>query len=105
MNLVLLGAPGAGKGTQSQFLIDEFGFAHISTGDILRAAVKNGTPLGVKAKAFMDAGELVPDAESCSMCKRLIINSGIEKVVMRNTHEDYTVVNVRDWIYNDDTII
>jgi len=61
MNLVLLGAPGAGKGTQSQFLIDEYGFAHISTGDILRAAVKNGTPLGVKAKGYMDAGELVPD--------------------------------------------
>lgn len=61
MNLVLLGAPGAGKGTQSQFLIEEFGIPHISTGDILRAAVKNGTPLGVKAKGYMEAGELVPD--------------------------------------------
>jgi adenylate kinase len=61
MNLVLLGAPGAGKGTQSQFLIEEFGIPHISTGDILRAAVKNGTPLGLKAKGYMDAGELVPD--------------------------------------------
>jgi adenylate kinase len=56
-----LGAPGAGKGTQSQFLIEEFGIPHISTGDILRAAVKNGTPLGLKAKGYMDAGELVPD--------------------------------------------
>lgn len=61
MNLVLLGAPGAGKGTQSQFLIDEFGIPHISTGDILRAAVKEGTPLGLKAKSYMDAGDLVPD--------------------------------------------
>lgn len=61
MNIVLLGAPGAGKGTQSQFLIDEYGIPHISTGDILRAAVKNGTPLGLKAKGFMEAGELVPD--------------------------------------------
>ncbi len=61
MNLVLLGAPGAGKGTQSQFLIDEYGIPHISTGDILRAAVKNGTPLGLKAKSYMDAGALVPD--------------------------------------------
>lgn len=61
MNLILLGAPGAGKGTQAQRLIEEFGIPHISTGDILRAAVKNGTPLGVKAKSFMDAGELVPD--------------------------------------------
>ena len=61
MNLVLLGAPGSGKGTQSQFIIEEFGIPHISTGDILRAAVKEGTPLGLKAKSYMDAGELVPD--------------------------------------------
>lgn len=61
MNIVLLGAPGAGKGTQAAKLVDEFGIAHISTGDILRAAVKAGTPLGLKAKTYMDAGELVPD--------------------------------------------
>ena len=62
MNLVLLGAPGAGKGTQSDLLIEEFGYAHISTGDILRAAVKAGTELGLEAKKYMDAGDLVPDA-------------------------------------------
>lgn len=62
MNLVLLGAPGSGKGTQSQFIIDEFQMPHISTGDILRQAVKDGTPLGVKAKSYMDAGALVPDS-------------------------------------------
>lgn len=61
MNIVLLGAPGAGKGTQSARLVDEFGFTHLSTGDLLRAAVKEGTELGVKAKSYMDAGELVPD--------------------------------------------
>ncbi|MGV8082175.1 MAG: adenylate kinase [Coriobacteriia bacterium] len=61
MNIVLLGAPGAGKGTQAEKLIEEFGIPHISTGDILRAAVKAGTPLGLEAKRFMDAGELVPD--------------------------------------------
>ncbi len=61
MNLVLLGAPGAGKGTQAQRLVAEFGVAHISTGDLLRAAVKGGTELGVQAKKYMDAGELVPD--------------------------------------------
>lgn len=61
MNIVLLGAPGAGKGTQAAKLVEKFGFAHISTGDILRAAVKNQTPLGIEAKKFMDAGDLVPD--------------------------------------------
>ena len=61
MNLVLLGAPGAGKGTVAQELVAEFGIAHISTGDLLRAAVKGGTELGIQAKKYMDAGELVPD--------------------------------------------
>jgi adenylate kinase len=61
MNIVLLGAPGAGKGTQSAKLVEEFGFSHLSTGDLLRAAVKEGTELGKKAKTYMDAGDLVPD--------------------------------------------
>lgn len=61
MNLVLLGAPGAGKGTQAAKLIEAFGLCHISTGDMLRAAVKEGTELGIKAKSYMDAGDLVPD--------------------------------------------
>ncbi len=61
MNIVLLGAPGAGKGTQAAKLVEQYKLCHISTGDILREAVKNQTELGVKAKGFMDAGELVPD--------------------------------------------
>ncbi len=61
MNIVLLGAPGAGKGTQAAKLVEKFGYAHISTGDMLRAAVKNQTPLGIEAKKYMDAGDLVPD--------------------------------------------
>lgn len=62
MNIVLLGAPGAGKGTQASKLVEEFATPHISTGDILRAAVKNQTELGKKAKGYMDAGDLVPDS-------------------------------------------
>ena len=61
MRLVLLGAPGSGKGTQATLLKNELGIPHISTGDLLRAAVKAGTPLGIKAKAVMDAGQLVSD--------------------------------------------
>jgi len=61
MKLILLGAPGAGKGTQADILCEKLEIPTISTGNILRAAVKNGTPTGLKAKAFMDAGKLVPD--------------------------------------------
>jgi adenylate kinase len=61
MRLILMGPPGAGKGTQATHIADHFGIPAISTGDIFRANVTKGTPLGVKAKGFMDAGEYVPD--------------------------------------------
>jgi adenylate kinase len=69
MRLILLGAPGAGKGTQANFIKEKFGIPQISTGDMLRAAVKAGSPLGVEAKRFMDAGELVPDTLIINLVK------------------------------------
>jgi adenylate kinase len=69
VNIVLLGAPGAGKGTQAAKIIETYGLAHISTGDILRKAVADKTPLGIAAKGFMDKGELVPDAVVIGLVK------------------------------------
>ena len=62
MKIVMLGAPGAGKGTQAKKIADRYQIPHISTGDIFRSNIKNGTELGMKAKAYMDAGNLVPDS-------------------------------------------
>lgn len=60
-NIVIFGAPGSGKGTQSALLVEKYGFKHISTGDVLRAEIKNGTELGKTAQAFIDKGQLIPD--------------------------------------------
>ena len=61
MKIIMLGAPGAGKGTQAQMIADKYKVPHISTGDIFRANIKNGTELGMEAKKYMDQGLLVPD--------------------------------------------
>ena len=61
MKIIMLGAPGAGKGTQAQLIADKYGIPHVSTGDIFRANIKNGTELGMEAKKYMDQGMLVPD--------------------------------------------
>lgn len=79
MNLVLLGAPGAGKGTQAKKLEDEYGLAHISTGDLLRAAVAAQSELGVKAKSYMDAGQLVPDDLVIGLVKERLAQDDAQK--------------------------
>ncbi|MCD8308697.1 MAG: adenylate kinase [Clostridia bacterium] len=69
MNIVLLGAPGAGKGTQASKLEQKYNLLHISTGDIFRANIKGGTPIGKLAKSYIDAGQLVPDEVTCDIVK------------------------------------
>ncbi|WMN60353.1 adenylate kinase [Pseudoalteromonas xiamenensis] len=79
MRIILLGAPGAGKGTQAQFLMDKYGIPQISTGDMLRAAIKEGTPLGLEAKKVMDAGQLVSDEIIIGLVKERIAKADCEK--------------------------
>lgn len=79
MNIVLLGAPGAGKGTQAANIIEEYKIPHISTGDILRAAVRDETPLGLEAKKYMDAGDLVPDEVVIGLVKDRLSQPDTEK--------------------------
>jgi adenylate kinase len=79
MRIVLLGAPGAGKGTQAKILIEKFGMPQISTGDLLRAAVAAGTPLGKEAKSYMDKGELVPDSVVLGMVEERLKQDDCKK--------------------------
>lgn len=90
MNVILLGAPGAGKGTISKHLVDKYSMVQISTGDILRNEVKNQTELGIKAKSFMDSGDLVPDEVILGIienrikesdCKRGFIMDGFPRTI------------------------
>ncbi len=79
MRVILLGAPGAGKGTQARFITEQFGIPQISTGDMLRAAIKNETPLGLKVKAVMDAGQLVSDDIIIDLVKERIAQDDCAK--------------------------
>jgi len=81
MNLILFGAPGAGKGTQSELLIKRQKMTQISTGDLFRAAIKNQTELGVKAKGFIDQGQLVPDAITIGMVEE-VLKSGVKDFIL-----------------------
>lgn len=82
MNIVLLGPPGAGKGTQAKRLIEKYGIPQISTGDMLRAAVKEGTELGKQAKAYMDKGELLPDEIVIGIVKERLQEADCKKGFM-----------------------
>lgn len=74
MKIILMGPPGAGKGTQAAALVEKFGIPHISTGDMFRAAMKAGTPLGMKAKEYMDSGALVPDEVTIGIVEERLNN-------------------------------
>lgn len=79
MYILLMGPPGAGKGTQAAKLVEEFKIPHISTGDMFRQAVKEGTPLGKQAKEFMDAGKLVPDSVTIGIVKERLAKADCKK--------------------------
>jgi adenylate kinase len=79
MNLVLMGSPGAGKGTQAERIVEEYGVPHISTGDMFRAAIKEGTALGIKAKSYMDQGNLVPDEVTIGIVQERLGKDDCEK--------------------------
>ena len=79
MHILLMGPPGAGKGTQAENLVEEFHIPHISTGDMFRAAVKEGTELGKQAKACMDAGQLVPDQVTIGIVRERLAKSDCKK--------------------------
>jgi adenylate kinase len=82
MRIVLLGGPGSGKGTQAKKLVDKLGIPQISTGDIFRAALKEGTPMGLKAKTYMDKGELVPDDVVIGVVEERLAKPDLDKGYM-----------------------
>jgi adenylate kinases len=83
MKIVMLGAPGAGKGTQAKRIVTKYGIPHISTGDIFRANIKNGTALGTKAKEYMDAGLLVPD--------ELVVDLVVDRLTQADCEKGYVL--------------
>ncbi len=82
MNLIIFGAPGAGKGTQSAKLVDQYGIKHISSGDLFRNAISNKTELGLRAKGFLDRGDLVPDDITIGMVKEVLQGLGSQGFIL-----------------------
>ncbi len=107
MKIIMLGAPGAGKGTQAKMIADKYGIPHISTGDIFRANIKNGTDLGKKAKEYMDQGMLVPDELTCDLvvdriqqedCKEGYILDGFPRTIPQAECLDEALKSLNDKI-------
>ena len=103
MKIIMLGAPGAGKGTQAKQIAGKYSIPHISTGDIFRANIKNGTELGKKAKEYMDQGLLVPDELTCDLVMqewfctgRIPQNDSPGRGAGRSTHKDRREDGLRD---------
>ena len=103
MKLILLGAPGAGKGTQAEILCKKLGIPSISTGNILRAAIKDGTPTGVQAKSYIDAGQLVPDEViigilneriACGDCANGFILDGVPRMIAQAEAMDKAGIDI-----------
>ena len=103
LNIVIFGAPGSGKGTQSEKIVEKYGINHISTGDVLRAEIKNGTELGQKAKKYMDQGLLVPDELTCDLvmdrigqedCKNGFVLDGFPRTIPQAEALDAALVKI-----------
>ena len=105
MKIIMLGAPGAGKGTQAKQIADKYGIPHISTGDIFRANLKQGTELGKKAKEYMDQGLLVPDELTCDLvmdrigqedCKNGFVLDGFPRTIPQAEELDKALANINE---------
>ena len=105
MKIIMLGAPGAGKGTQAKQIADKYGIPHISTGDIFRANLKQGTELGKKAKEYMDQGLLVPDELTCDLvmdrigqedCKNGFVLDGFPRTIPQAEALDKALANINE---------
>ena len=105
MKIIMLGAPGAGKGTQAKQIADKYSIPHISTGDIFRANIKNGTELGKKAKQYMDQGALVPDELTCDLvmdriqqddCKNGFVLDGFPRTIPQAEASDAALGKINE---------
>jgi adenylate kinase len=101
LNILLFGAPGSGKGTQSALLVETLGYLHISSGDLFRSAIKNQTPLGVKAKTLIDKGELVPDSLTIDLIKEVLLQKKGQKFILDGFPRNIVQANALEVLLKD----